>query len=200
MQSVDDHIIEKVLKEPPGTLVFVEDFLYFGSAKTVGKALERLVKSDKVQRVARGIYGLLPTHPVWGVLQPTTEQIAKAISRRDKARITPTGTAALNAFGLSTQVPSNVVYLTDGAARTIKIGDRKIVFKKASPRNLSTIGKISTLAIQAFKAIGNEHVTKHEIDTILKELEKETPSALEHDIQLAPEWIRVILRKSIKRD
>jgi len=178
-------------------LFFVEDFLSLGSAKAVAKALERLTKKDQLNRVARGIYALLPTHPVWGVLQPTTEAIAEAISRRDKARITPTGSAALNAFGLSTQVPGNVVYLIDSSQRTIHLPNSKIIFKKATPKNFATIGKISTLAIQALKALGKKHVTDKEIEIILNEVKKEDPAVLEHDILMAPEWIRVILRKAL---
>jgi hypothetical protein len=204
MESLDDQIIDKVHANRPGKLYFIEDFLSLGSAKAVSKAMERLVKKDKLDRVARGIYAQLPKDKVWGVLQPTLEQIAEAISRRDKARITLTGSSALNALGLSSQVPGNVVFLTDGAPRTIRIGNRKIVFKKASPKNLATIGKISTLAIQALKAIGKESVTKEEIDVILKEVAKEDTNALTHDIALAPEWIRAILRnvnnKSVSHD
>jgi hypothetical protein len=199
MQSIDDQIIGKLNQEQTGELFFVEDFLSFGSAKAVSKAMERLVMKDKLNRVARGIYARLPKDKVWGVLQPTLEQIAEAISRRDKARIALTGTAALNALGLSSQVPANVVYLTDGAPRTIRIGSRKIIFKKTSPKNLATIGKISTLAIQALKAIGKEFVTKEEIDIILREVSREDPDALAHDITLAPEWIRSIFRNAQKK-
>ena len=112
--------------------------------------------------------------------------------------IIPTGILALNALGLSTQVPMNLVYLTDGAARTIQIGKRKIVFKKTSPRNLAAIGSISSLAIQALREIGKDNVTEDEINNILRQLEKEDPYRLQHDIKLAPEWIRIIMRQAIK--
>ena len=36
------------------------------------------------------------------------------IAKRDHSRIVPTGDYALNSPGLSTQVPANAVYLTDG--------------------------------------------------------------------------------------
>jgi len=70
--------------------------------------------------------------PIIGELKPSAESIADAIRKRDKARIMATGAMALNALGLSTQIPMNVVYLTDGAARRINLGKRKIVFKKGS--------------------------------------------------------------------
>ncbi|MFD3293923.1 DUF6088 family protein [Aquirufa sp. KTFRIE-69F] len=193
--SFEYRILDKVKKITKGTLFFTEDFVEFGSAKAIAKALERLVNQGELSRVARGIYARLDVSPVLGELLPTTEQIALAISRRDMARIMPTGALALNALGLSTQVPMNVVYLTDGAARKIEIGRRKIVFKKSVPKNLAAKGKISGLVIQALKDIGKDQVTDHEINIILDHLRKEEVTHVQHDIKLAPEWIRAILRK-----
>lgn len=145
LQSIDDQILKKIRKAKGGSLFFTEDFLAFGTGKAVAKALERMVKKKEMARIARGIHACLTEHPILGTLQPTTEAIAEAIKRRDKARIIPTGTLALNVLGLSTQVPMNVVYLTDGMARKISVGRRKIVLKKTAPRNLATIGEISSL-------------------------------------------------------
>lgn len=197
MQSIDDKVIAKIKKAKGGSLFFIEDFISFGTAKAVAKALERMVETNEISRVARGIYSRLEIDPILGPVKPSTEAIAQAIAKRDKARIVPTGVLALNALGLSTQVPMNVVYLTDGAARKIDLGRRKIVFKKATPKNLAAIGKISSLVIQALKEIGKDNVTESDIKIILKQLTKEEPYRLEHDIRLAPEWIRVIMRQAI---
>ena len=196
MQSIDNHIFIKIKKAKGGSLFFISDFLNFGAEKAVSKALERLVDKGDISRVARGIYARKLIDPIIGPVSPTIEAIAKAIGKRDKARIMPTGAMALNALGLSTQVPLNIVYLTDGSARKIAMGKRKILFKKSAPKNLSSIGKISGLVIQALKAIGKDQVTENEFEIILKHLAKEEQYRLEHDIRLAPEWIRVIMRKA----
>jgi hypothetical protein len=200
IQSIDDKIITKIKKAARGSLFFVDDFLSLGSAKAVSKALERLVQNEELHRVARGIYVRIAVDPILGPLKPGTEEIAEAIRRRDKARIVPTGSLALNALGLSTQVPMNVVYYTDGSARKIDLGKRKIVFKKTSPKNLATIGKISMLVIQALREIGKNNVTEAEIQIILEHLKKEEPYRLQHDIKLAPEWIRIIMRRALKTE
>ena len=109
MKSIDDKIFAKIGKAKRGSLFFTEDFLSFGTAKSVSKALQRLVDRGKISRVARGIYARLEKHPVLGEITPSTEAIAEAIRKRDKARVMPTGVLALNALGLSTQVPMNVV-------------------------------------------------------------------------------------------
>lgn len=201
MQSTDYKVIARILKKKKnqeGFAFFTEDFLAFGSAKTVSKALERMVEKEEVFRVARGIYTLLEKDPILGLLKPSTETIAQAIAKRDKARIVPTGVLALNALGLSTQVPMNVVYLTDRASRKIDLGKRKILFKNTAPKNLSAIGKISSLVIQALKEIGKDNSTETEIEIILKQLAKEEPYRLAHDVKLAPEWIRVLMRQALK--
>ena len=200
MKSIDDKIVAKIKKAKGGALFFVEDFLKLGNAKAVSKALERLVEKKEISRIARGIYARLKVDPILGTLLPSTEEVAEAIRRRDKARIMPTGVLALNALGLSTQVPMNLIYLTDGAARTIALGKRKIVFKKTVPRNLNAIGETSHLVIQALREIGKENVTQAEMNIILQKLAEEEPKRLEHDIRLAPEWIRIIMRQALKKE
>lgn len=199
MESIDIKITNKIKKAKRGTLFFIEDFVNLGSTKAVAKALERMVEREELSRVSRGIYGRLRIDPMLGPISPTTEEIAEAVRRRDKARIIPTGLLALNALGLNTQVPMVLVYLTDGTARTLQIGKRKIVFKKTSPRNLAAIGSISSLAIQALREIGKDKVTADEINSILRLVEKEDPYRLQHDLKLAPEWIRIILRPALPK-
>ena len=58
----------------------------------------------------------------------------------------------------------------------------KILFKKSAPKNLSAIGEISGLVIQALKEIGKGNVTESEIQIILKQFAKEEPYRLEHDM------------------
>ena len=91
--------------------------------KTINKALERIALSGKIIRLAKGIYckPKMDTEFGFGIIYPSVDEVAKAIAQRDKCRIVPTGDMALNILGLSTQVPMNVVYLTDGTPRRIKI-------------------------------------------------------------------------------
>ena len=197
--TVEITVLDAIRRTKRGTLFFVESFLHAGNAKAVNKALERLVAKGEIVRVATGIYVRPKESKLLGNITPNVEEVAAAIAKRDKARIVPTGIFALNALGLSTQVPLNAVYLTDGAARKILIGNRSILFKKTTPKNLAPIGKISGLVIQALKAIGKDKVEPHEEKRILELLKKEEQKNLEHDIALAPEWIRKIMRKALNK-
>ena len=192
-------ILVKIKKAKRGTLFFISDFTTFAKSDTIRQALQRLVKSGEIDRVSAGIFVRPQKDDIIGKVMPDIEDIAKAIARRDRARIVPTGDYALNRLGFSTQVPMNIVYLTDGTARKIKIGNYTIVFKKVAPKNVAAIGEISRLAIQALKTIGKENITVEEIRHIQTVLKNEKRTHLEYDIRLAPAWIQEIMKVVLKK-
>ncbi len=197
--NIENQILNKIKKAKRGTLFFTENFIKIGSPDAIRKALERLVKNQALERVSAGIYVRPEIDPFIGKVPPNIEAIAQAIAKRDGARIVPTGVYALNRLGLSTQVPMNIIYLTDGSARKVNIDNRNIVFKRVSPKNVATVGEISGLAIQALRTIGKENVREDEIIKIQELLKKEKPTRLAHDIRLAPSWIRAIMQPILKQ-
>src|SRR5690554_1411123 len=174
--------------------------MQYGREKAVHKYLERLEDKEIIIRVAQGIYVRPKISKLIGPLTPSAEEVAEAIAKRDRIRTVPTGSYALNALGLSTQVPMNIVLLTDGSPREIKIGKRIIKFKKTTPKNLLAKGKISRLAIQALKELGNGKVKEQEEQKIIELLKKEDQKDLVHDIALAPVWIQKIMKKALNNE
>jgi ribosomal protein S19E (S16A) len=197
MTSIEDKILRQIEAFPKGELFLPADFSELGSSEAVRLSLFRLEKEGVITRVAQGIYVRPKISKLIGILVPSAEEVAEAIAKRDRIRTVPTGSYALNALGLSTQVPMNIVLLTDGSPREIKVGKRKIKFKKTTPKNLLAKGKISRLVIQALKEIGNGKVTKEEEEKILELLKKEDEKDLKHDIALAPVWIQKIMKKAL---
>ena len=197
--TIENKILTKIKKAKRGALFFSDNFSAFGNAETIRRTLNRLVEAGEIDRVASGIFVRPQIDKIIGKITPKIEDIADAIARRDKAKIVPTGVYALNRLGLSTQVPMKIVYLTDGSARNIKVGNYTISFIRTSPKNVAAIGKISRLAIQALKSIGRENITPKEIEHIQNVLMKEKISYLEHDLRIAPAWIKEIIRYSLKK-
>jgi hypothetical protein len=193
-KSIEIQVLERIKRNPRGTLFFVDNFTKIANAKSANKALERLVKSSELERVAQGIYVRPVIDNYIGKVLPSIEQIAFAIAKRDRATVIPTGSYAMYKLGLTMQVPLNIVYYSDTSARKIKIGKQTITFKKASSKNLAFVGEISTLAIQALRTIGKEQATAEEIKQIKKILKNENPKHLQHDLQLAPVWIRKLIQ------
>ena len=132
-----------------------------------------------------------------GILYPTIEEIAAAIARRDKAKIVPTGTYALNKLGLSTQLPMNVVYLTDGSPRKVKLeGNRGIQFKHTAKKNLSFQNEIAMLLTFALREIGENNINDTQLAHV-RNLVKSIPlETIKKDFALIPAWIRKIILDS----
>ena len=198
-KNIEQQVFAKIKKSKQGTLFFIEQFDAIAENAAIRKALQRLTESKQIVRVAQGIYVIPKQNSLIGAVLPNIHEVAKAIAKRDRARIVATGIHALNILGLSTQIPINAVYLTDGAARTVKVGKQTIKFKKTTPKNLSTKGEISSLVIQALKTIGKDKVSDLEKEKVAKHLTNETPENLLHDSKLAPAWVAEILKKNIKK-
>jgi hypothetical protein len=197
MQSIENRILNRIKKTQRGNLLFPDDFYLLGSSEAVRLALHRLEKEKEITRVAQGIYVRPKISEYIGEVMPSPEEIATAIAKRDKIRTVPTGVYALNALGLSTQMPMKIVLLTDGSPREIKVGKRTIKFKKTTPKSLLAKGEISRLVIQALKEIGNNNQTAAEEAKIIELLKKENPQYLLHDIKLAPVWIQKIMKRAL---
>lgn len=199
MQQTISQVESNIKKHKRGKIFFLDDFAGFGAPEAIKKSLQRLTNSGLLVRLANGIYWYPKKEKeLYGVKisgKPTLDEIAKAIAKRDKARIVPTGIHALNLLNLSTQVPANIVYLTDGTARKIRIGDSGgILFKHTSEvKRLAYKSEHLMLIVSALREIGENNITSEQLAIIKAHFAKITKQEFETDIALIPIWIRKIL-------
>ena len=195
-QSIENKILSTINRKKHGAILFASDFASAGERKAINKALERIALSGKIIRIARGIYckPKVDTEFGFGILYPSVDEVAQAIAQRDKCRIVPTGDAALNKLGLSTQVPMNAVYYTDGTPRRIKVYNGKgILFKHVVPKRLNFKSELVMLITFALQTIGQGHVSDEQLDRIKQLLSKESKERVYEDLELIPSWIRSII-------
>ena len=198
-QSIENTILNSIKKRGRGTVFFSSDFSKVGEKSAVLKALERMAAGGTIVRVARGIYCYpkIDKELGLGTLYPTYEEIAQAIAKRDKARIVPAGIYAMNRLGLSTQVPMNVVYLTDGSSRKVAInGNKGIQFKHVAPKNLAFQNQLAQLINSALKEIGQDNITEKDKTRITSLLSNESKDSVMQDVKLMPDWIASIIREA----
>lgn len=191
-ESIEDKILAKSKKCGRGSVFFVSDFVSYGNRNAVNKALECLTEKGLMIRVARGIYCYPKIEKVYGlgVVPPSLEDIAKAMAKRDGAKIVPTGLFAQYQLGLTQQVPMNVVYLTDGASRTIDLGEGKnIKFKRASPRYFAIRSQLALLLTMALKDWKVENLREEQI-ALIKAKMNENPRLQTADLKLMPSKVR----------
>lgn len=192
MQSVEDKILTSLKKSGRGVAFSPTRFAHYGSAAAVQKAIERLTDDGKIIRVARGVYSYpkIDTELGLGVIYPTFDEIAACIANRDRTLIAPAGAYAVNKLGLSTQVPMNAVYITNGESRTIDIRNgRSIVFKHAAPKNFAFESSFAQLVAIALKEIGKDNLMPQQLAT-LKQVLNRQPRISEMDLKLMPAWVK----------
>lgn len=174
----------------PGRLYMVQDFADLNNDGLVTRALSRLENEGMLIRLAQGLY-LYPARNKYGILFPTIEKIAYAIAEKDKARIIPSGLTALNRLGLSTQVATNAVYITDATARELAIGNRKIIFKRAAPRNFAYKSDLFPMVVAAMKELRKDGVTDEHLKIIKQVIGKYGDiDEIRYDYNIAPQWIK----------
>ena len=186
METANSIIKRLLSSKKGGDILFISDFKGKGTEAAIRKSLSRLVEAGKLNRLAHGIYYLPKIDPVLGELRPSAEQVAEKIAEKEKVHIYPTGVYALNRIGLSTQVPTKLVYLTDGVPRLLTIGKMTVRFKATTPKKLALKGPLSRLVILALDELDTKNmIPEHEM-RIRELLLKEEESNLEHDLALAP--------------
>ena len=198
-KSAYNEIKRKVKSSKRGTLFFPDLFAYTASSDAVRSALVRLCKGRDIIRVAQGIYCYpqIDEELGLGIIMPTTDEIVRSLAKRDHARIVPTGSYAQHVLGLSTQIPLNCVYMTDGSARHLELyNGRKITFKRTTPKNLSFTSKLAMLITFALKSLGKMNIEQTVIKRIRELLKNEPKSEVMKDLSLMPEWIRNIVTEA----
>lgn len=177
-----------------GTVFFSSDLSDTGvKSPLIQKVLERETNAGRIMRLGQGIYYMPKVDDVYGlgVIYPSLEEIARRLAERDKVRIEPTGANAANLLGLSTQVPMNLCFLTDGSSKEIKMSNgRTLKFIHAPLKNFTFTNRTLMLITFALKEIGKDNIQPEQTDRIRKLLANIPLEQAKVDLKLMPAWIR----------
>ena len=194
-QTVHTKVVERIYGLGRGSVFTPIKFQDLGSPKAIHHALSRHTRAGTIRKLARGLYDYPRVHSKLGVLAPSSDAIAAAIKGRDAVRIQPSGAYAANLLGLSEQVPMRIVFLTDGPARTVKVGKQQILLKPTTPRNMAMAGRVSGLVTQALRHLGENHVDDRTVDVLRRRFNAEEKKQLLKDIRYPPAWIADVFRQ-----
>ncbi len=195
MHSIEYKIVSRIYGRGRGWAFSQKDFAPVGSRSSIDLALHCLVKKRTIRRVMRGVYD----YPRYSdklkkELSPNIDQVARAIARKFGWRIQPSGSAALNILGLSTQVPGQYIYLSDGPDRSYTIGKTALIFRKTATKESGFKYHESSIVVQALKSLGKEQITPQVITAIRKWLDPELRSRILKDTQIVTGWVYDAIR------
>lgn len=157
MKSTPFQILARIRKAHggPGAIVTPKDFLDLAGRAAVDQALGRLARAGAIARVARGIYHMPRVNRRLGLaIPPDPDEVAAAIARQTGSAVAPSGAVAANRFGVTTQIAANLVYVTTGRTRVVRVGRQVLRFKRVARRRLPDAGAAVQGALQVLHMVG----------------------------------------------
>ena len=200
MQSIENKTSARIYGNQRGWAFSKIDFLDRGSDADIRKALSEFAAKGTIRRVLRGIYDYPRISKLLNTEMGTDlDQLARALARRSGWRIQPSENTALNLLGLSTQVPAQSVYLSDGPSKTYEIGKQQLVFKKRTLKESVFKHKESELVVQALKALGQERIDEEVLQKLTGTWTPNMWKKIRRDTKTAPAWVSDMILNISKR-
>lgn len=195
-QTIENRVVSRIYGHGRGWAFSPVDFRDFGR---VDMPLQRLERARRIRRVLRGIYD----YPRFSELlqedlSPDIHQVALAIQRKFGWRIQPDSAAALNLLGLSTQVPSQFTYQSDGPDRTYQVGKTKLLFKHTVPKEMAFRHAESGVIVHALKGIGQDRIDDQIIEQISNWLPIPKRAKVLNDTERVTDWVYRAIQRICK--
>lgn len=195
-QSIEKEIVSRIYGNGRGWAFSQKDFSQLGSRQAIDLSLHRLLKKGTIRRVMRGLYD----YPGFSSflnqeLSPDIDQVARSIARKFGWHIQPSGPAALNLMGLSTQVPGRFVYLSNGPDRSYEIGKTHLQFQHTALKEAAFKLRESSILVQGLRSLGQDNIRAEVISDIREWLDPSLRPRILKDTKIATGWIYQAIRK-----
>ncbi len=181
MQAVAEKIMSEAKTLPEGALISAKEFLHLGSRAAVDQALRRLKGRNELMSIDRGVY-VRPVKTRFGMRAPAAEKVIERFAATRAETVVAQGAAAANSLGLTTQVPTKLVYLTSGRSRKLKLGAQVIEMRHSPQWMLLPSHRAAGEAVRALEWIGERRAPQ--ALTVLKQ--KLSPSTVDELVALRP--------------
>ena len=155
METLSTRILAEVAVLPEAAPIYAKGLLHLGSRAAIDQALSRLARRGQLLRPGRGLY-VRPIETRFGPRTPSVEAVLNALQAETGETITPSGAAAANTLGLTTQVPVRMVYLTSGPSRHLRFGAQTVELQHARRWQLTFPGRPAGEVIRALAWFGRE--------------------------------------------
>lgn len=200
MKSIKNKVLKRVCGKGRAWAFSDKDFIDIGSRVSIRASLMDLVNQGKIRRVIRGLYDYPKFSKILNqFLSPDVNQVAQALARKFGWRIQPSGDAALNFLGLSTQVPGKIVFLSDGPSRIYSIGNLELVFQKTTLKNASLESYASILIVQALTALKKDRVDESVIKKIQSQVDPSEYNKIIKETRVVNGWVYDCIRLICKK-
>ena len=194
-RSTETRILERIAAAP-GDAFTPKDFLDLASYEAAKKALQRLVNAGALRRPLRGVYERPAYSAVRkGPASPDPHAIARAIARAHGWTLIPTGETALNVLGLSTQVPAQWRYLSDGPTKRYAWDGGAIHLKHRANKEMAGLSPKTALVVQALKTLGETRIDEQTFAALRAKLSPADRRRAAEEARYATTWIYETIKR-----
>jgi hypothetical protein len=200
--SIQSAILNRIRAPKKPRVWTADDFADLGSRSAVDLALHRLVSTDNVRRIARGLYDVPGINRLTGKpTSPDPRAVIDALARKNNVRVLVDGITAANDLGLTNAVPARITVLTDARLRPVTLGKLVINFRHAAPSRLYWAGRPAMRFVQALDWLrdmlpSDDGQLRRRLVSILRDPQhgKAVRDDLRTNLSALPGWMREIVR------
>jgi hypothetical protein len=194
-KSIQNHIKAK----GAGWIFSAMDFNRIANRNSVDQTLSRLSRKGSIRKLATGLYDTPVINKRFGALPPDPDKAAHALAQKLDYHLQVNPVQAAHSLGLTQQVPTQAVYLTDGLSKTIKVGNQTLKFVHASPKKMVGAGTKAGLIIQALYYFGKDNLVESflvpEVRALLNDKDKHILMDL---TPKTPLWMQPLLKRILQ--
>jgi len=195
-QEQAGHILARIYGNGRGKVFTPKDFLDLARHETVRKTLGRLVKEGTIRRLMRGVYD----YPAFSTLlnapaSPDPDAIARAIARAHGWTILPSGETALNLLGLSTQVPAQWQYFSDGPSKIYEWAGGRLAFKRRTNKETTVLSPKTALLVQALKTLGRDRIDNSVMETLCTRFDENERVRAVREARYVTSWVYEVIKQ-----
>ncbi len=209
--AIKSQVMQRISQAPISKVWTPTDFLDLGGRDAVDKTLQRMVASNDLRRIDRGLYDQLRVNTITSQsASPDYRSVIDAVGRRDQVRVLIDGMTAANDLGLTNAVPGQVIVHTDGRLRPIQLGKLILQFKLTAPSKLYWAGHPAMRVVQALYWLrdglrDNTQIDQDAIQAKLTRLLRDTNQGvairddLRSGLHTVPAWMQRWIRDLLAR-
>lgn len=189
-------ILQRIYGHGRGWVFIPKDLLDIASSAAVRQSLSRLKQQGTIRRLMQGVYD----YPSFSTLlnapsSPDPDAMARAIARANGWTILPTGDTALNLMGLSTQVPAQYQYFSDGPSKHYAWQGGTLVFKHRTNKETTILSPRTALLVQGLKSLGENGIDAAVMAALREKFSTQEFKLALREARYATSWVYNAIKK-----
>ncbi len=193
---ITKNIQDRIKAKGAGWVFSAMDFAELADRNSIDQTLFRFCKRGIIRKLATGLYDTPLVNARFGAIPPDLDKVAQVIAQKYDSNLQVNPAQAAHSLGLSQQVPTQAVYLTDGLSKVVSVGNQTLKFVHVSHKKMLGAGTKAGIIIQALYYFGKDNLDEsflvQRIRDLLNDNDKDTLMTL---MPKTPLWMQPILKK-----